>query len=64
MVDERADVVEVPLLDGEHVGSEAKLYFQGKHPPSETSSISCESFSNFRRTNLIVSFDYFFFQRL
>ena len=35
LVDERADVVEVPLLDGQHVGSEAELYFQGKHPPSE-----------------------------
>ena len=35
LVDERADVVEVPLLDGQHVGSEAKLYFQGKHPPPE-----------------------------
>merc|ERR1711955_90227 len=36
LVDERADVVEVPLLDGQHVGSEAKFYFQGKHPPSSS----------------------------
>ena len=27
LVDERADVAEVPLLDGQHVGSEAELYF-------------------------------------
>merc|ERR1712109_394103 len=36
LVDESADVVEVPLLDGQHVGSETKLYFQGQHPPSSS----------------------------
>merc|ERR1712109_383677 len=38
LVNERADVVEVPLLDGQHVGSEAELYFQGQHPPSSSNA--------------------------